>query len=71
MFIAEQITAQRKKYSYGYKMGTARLMRQKILLPADDSGLPDYSFMSNYMKGIENERLRAVLRYFTAKLSRA
>lgn len=49
IFIAIQITAQRSKYSYGYKMGTGRLKRQKIMLPVDESGKPDYAFMEQYI----------------------
>ena len=50
MFLVNQITAQRGKYSYGYKMGTARLMRQKIMLPVNDSGSPDWQFMEDFIK---------------------
>ena len=58
IFIAHQITLQRKKYSYGYKMGTSRLKRQKILLLIDDKGEPDYIFMENYMRRIEEKLLQ-------------
>lgn len=50
LFIATQITAQRNKYSYGYKMGTARLKRQKIMLPTTDNGTPDYDYMEQYVR---------------------
>lgn len=50
IFIATQITAQRGKYSYGYKMGTGRLKRQKIMLPSNDDGTPDFSFMEQYVR---------------------
>lgn len=50
LFIATQITAQRNKYSYGYKMGTARLKRQKIMLPTIDNGTPDYDYMEQYVR---------------------
>jgi len=52
-FIATQITKQRKKYNYGYKMGTARLRRQKILLPINARGEPDYPYMEQYMINLE------------------
>ncbi len=68
LFIARQITAQKDKYSYGYKMGTARLMRQKILLPTTQDGLPDWHLMHSYMLAHESRLLSAVITHFTAKL---
>lgn len=53
LFITNQIKAQKDKYNYGYKMGTKRLQRQKILLPVDDEGNPDYNYMEQYMINLE------------------
>ena len=50
IFLSNQITSQREKYNYGYKLGTARLKRQKILLPIDNNGRPDWLFMERYTK---------------------
>jgi restriction endonuclease S subunit len=58
IFISQQITKQKGKYGYGYKMGTARLRKQKIMLPIDQSGKPDYAFMENYMKRLEYQKLK-------------
>ena len=55
-FIANQITMQRKKYNYGYKMGTGRLRRQKIMLPVVESGEPDYEYMEQYIINIEHKK---------------
>lgn len=57
-FISNQITMQREKYGYGYKMGTARLLKQKIMLPIDDKARPDYDYMEHYIKHIELKKLR-------------
>ena len=57
IFIAHQITAQRDKYSYGYKMGTGRLRRQRILLPTTADGAPDFEYMSSYIKHVRAELL--------------
>ncbi len=61
IFIAQQITRQRGKYGYGYKMGTARLKRQKIMLPINDQNGPDYEYMENYMKQLEYKKLNEYL----------
>lgn len=58
IFISQQITRQRGKYGYGYKMGTARLKRQKIMLPVNDKNKPDYDYMENYIKHIEYKKLK-------------
>lgn len=58
LFISSQITRQRAKYGYGYKMGTGRLKRQKIMLPINSDGTPDYEFMENYMKYLEYQKLK-------------
>jgi len=61
IFIAQQITAQREKYNYGYKMGTARLKRQKILLPVNEVGEPDFEYMEAYIKNIFAEKLQSYI----------
>ena len=68
LFIAVQITAQREKYSYGYKMGTARLMRQKILLPVDETGQPDYAFMEKFIRSHEQRLINEYISYLSHKL---
>ena len=55
IFIAVSITSQHEKYNYGYKLGTARLMRQKIMLPVNQNGEPDYAFMERFMKCTEQK----------------
>lgn len=37
-------------YNYGYALVMARLKRSKIPLPVDDTGAPDWDFMTRYMQ---------------------
>lgn len=67
-FISRIITGQKDKYGYGYKMGTGRIKRQKILLPTDKNGQPDYDYMENYIKKLEYEKLT---KYITRKTTNA
>ncbi|WP_035332572.1 restriction endonuclease subunit S [Dysgonomonas capnocytophagoides] len=62
-FIACQITAQKDKYGYGYKMGTGRLKRQKIMLPINEKEDPDFLYMEQYMKQVESKQLTKYLTY--------
>lgn len=55
LFITTMIRAQKEKYSYGYKMGTGRIRRQKIMLPINEVNKPAWCFMEQYMKRKENE----------------
>ncbi|MCY8474627.1 restriction endonuclease subunit S [Bacillus halotolerans] len=55
LFVKTSIMQQKEKYGYGYKMGTNRLSIQPILLPADEEGNPDWHFMEQYMKRMENK----------------
>lgn len=52
-FIQTSIMKQKEKYAYGYKMGTERIKRQVVMLPQKDDK-PDYNFMEQYMKRMEN-----------------
>lgn len=62
LFIAHAITSQKDKYGYGYKMGTGRLKRQKIMLPVYDGEI-NYEFMENFIKNIEKKQIKNVLKY--------
>lgn len=40
---------QKCKYNYGYKFNENRMRRQKLFVPADEKGEPDYEFMEHYI----------------------
>ena len=61
LFISMCITKQREKYGYGYKMGTGRLKRQRILLPVDPNNNPNWAFMEAYMKQKEQQILKPTI----------
>lgn len=61
LFISLCITNQREKYGYGYKVGTARLKRQRILLPVDETNNPDWQFMEEYMRQKEAKILKITI----------
>ncbi|MDF3004091.1 MAG: hypothetical protein K0S22_563 [Oscillospiraceae bacterium] len=56
LFCKVIILQQKSKYRYGYKFNERRMRRQKITLPVDDAGNPDYVYMEQYMKNIETEQ---------------
>lgn len=56
-FIAVMIQSQKEKYAFGYKLGTDRIKKQKIMLPINRNGDINYVYMENYMKQIENNHI--------------
>ncbi|OUQ10090.1 hypothetical protein B5E88_07790 [Enterococcus cecorum] len=62
LFFTCVISNQREKYGYGYKMGTGRLKRQKVMLPVIN-GKIDYHYMENYIKNIEKKKIEQILEY--------
>ena len=60
MFVSMSLKMHKEKYSYAYTINSTRLKHQVIQLPVNESGQPDWEFMTQYMKAIEYERL---LRY--------
>lgn len=67
LFVSNQITIQKAKYGYGYKMGTGRLKRQKIMLPIKSDETPDYQYMESYMKYLECQKLKEYLEFKKAR----
>ncbi|QMT33027.1 restriction endonuclease subunit S [Conchiformibius steedae DSM 2580] len=67
LFLKAAILQQKSKYQYGYKFNATRMSRQKIMLPENGNGQPDWVYMSQYMEQI---KLRQIMHYLTClKLS--
>ena len=66
LFIKNSILQQKKIFQYGYKFNAERMAQQKILLPVDDSGEPDWKYMEKYMRAKENLLLK---KYFDKKFA--
>ncbi len=47
----------RGKYNFGYKRSATRLSKEIITLPVDSNGMPDWTYMENYMRNIESEQI--------------
>ncbi len=63
LFITNQIMKQKDKYNYSVKMGTGRLKKQKIMLPINEFGLPDYDYMEQYIKNMMYKKYQSYLKY--------
>lgn len=68
LFITNQIMAQRKNYNYSRKMGTERLKKQMIMLPALYDDEPDYKYMEQYIKNLMIKKYTSYITYIENSL---
>lgn len=64
MFLSGIIKRLEEKYSFNREINDKRIQREKILLPVNEEGLPDWQFMENFMKQIEQDKITVVLNYY-------
>lgn len=62
-FLVRVIKQTVSRFTYGDQLSSKDLPRQKILLPVDDEGKPDYEFMESYMKEKENKMISKYTKY--------
>lgn len=63
LFISRMVRQTCSKYSYG-KMGSQEsIKRERIMLPVDESGNPDYAFMEQYIKEREQQIVQNYIDY--------
>lgn len=63
-FIVTLLNRLREKYSYGNQVRPNRLKNDKILLPIDQNGIPDWQFMEDFMRKIEQDKVKTILEYY-------
>lgn len=68
-FITTVADTVRSKYNFGFKRNTFHLKKERLLLPADEKGNPDFEYMENYIKRIEQEKLMNYLKYKELNIS--
>ena len=66
LFITTVADTIRGKYNFGYKRNQSRLNKEKLRLPVNSDGKPDWQFMENFIKQIEAEKTQAILNYYNS-----
>ena len=61
LFITTIADKVRGKYNFGYKRSATRLKKEKLLLPIDEKGNPDYEYMENFIMQLEYKKLKKYL----------
>ncbi len=56
------------KFSYGYQLSTSMLKIQKLMLPVDKNGTPNWTFMEDYIQQEQKEITEKVVSYYQNKL---
>lgn len=69
LFFTSIFAMQRVKYSYGYKFKEKRMHRQKLMLPVDDEGKPDYAYMTLYSAEMRGGMLMRYKNFIAGQLS--
>ena len=58
LFIATMVSRLQGKYSFNREINDLRINREKVLLPVDEEGKPDYAFMEEYIKEREQQLIQ-------------
>lgn len=67
LFMIPIINRLSEKYGFNREINDERIKREKIILPANEDGQPDFAFMSSFMQQVEQDILGTTLRYFADK----
>jgi hypothetical protein len=68
IFLTRMLRQTCSKYSYG-KMGNQEsIKREKIILPIDENGEPDYKFMEEYIREREQQLIQEYISYIGNKI---
>lgn len=73
LFFVALFSKQKKIFSYGYKFKKERMVRQRIMLPIDSNGRPDWKFMEDYVRereAVQVERCRDFLMRHLVEIER-
>lgn len=58
LFIATLINRLSKKYNFNREINDVRIAREKIMLPVDENGDPDFDFMAQYVEELEQQLIQ-------------
>ena len=65
LFLSSVVSRISEKYSFNREINDTRIKKEKILLPINKNGKPDFQFMEDYMKAIEYRQLKAYKDYIS------
>ena len=63
LFLSTVVKRIEEKYSFNREINDTRIKREKIILPADKQGNPNFQYMSDFVKKLELDKAQEVLEY--------
>lgn len=63
LFLSTVVKRLEEKYSFNREINDTRIKREKVILPADKEGNPDFHYMSDFVKKLELDKVQEVLEY--------
>jgi len=69
MFLATILKRLEEKYSFNREINDKRIRKEKIILPVDVNGNPDWQFMEDYIKQERGVQVRKLVDYYKLKVS--
>lgn len=57
-----------KGFGYGYPVGLNRVIKNKLMLPVDSQGQPNWQFMEDYIKQEQKQQAQKIIDYYEHKL---
>lgn len=67
LFISTMTNRFSEKYNFNREINDFRISREKILLPINTKGQPDYKYMEQYIKNMKYKRIKKYLDYIDKK----
>ena len=67
LFFKSIILKQKSKFGYLYKFNAERMAKQRLLVPANDDGEPDYAYMEQYAKNMMLKKYKQYLAFLETK----
>lgn len=65
IFIATMVGRLQEKYSFNREINDIRINKEKVLLPVDEQGKPDYVFMEQFVKECEQQLIQKYIQYIS------
>lgn len=63
LFLSTLVKRLEEKYSFNREINDTRIKREKLILPSDKEGNPDFQYMSDFVKKLELDKVQEVLEY--------
>lgn len=69
LFLLPIIKRLAEKYGFNREINDSRIKREKMFLPIDSQGQPNYDFMEKFMQQLEQKHLKRIFDHYTNKLN--